>query len=460
MSNRNILFATVLFLVLVLGFILSSPSKSHKINSNQDFTITIPPKESNAPHGGSIHEETNQHVVSLTDEQQLAALADVLSQDHTTIYSNMSNNGRYFKLDFLGVKAYNPNVLPHPNTFMQHPPQYIMIAQATQTNTSAPGFLSEIACSATFVNNGLKCLEPPVVLPIAATVSDKCPKKLEPFNYVVGPHDARVFYGPERPYILYGSPSSHSCMGMWMQELGRVYYWQYLDSLPRTEPFFQPTDLQRPGEYNVLEKNWFPFWDRAGDMYLHYDVAPKRFFAKVNATGGIGPDLAPQAAAHDDACMAQFLPKIANTGYEHLHQSTNSLLITLCDRDDPTCFETEHNTFIMTIFHHKSSYLHDIYEPYVMLFKRTAPFELYAISKKPLWINGREKPSGSAATGFTKSKDQLFYVTSFNWKGFGKKYQGYSNDDLFISFGIEDKRSGAIDVRAGDLVADLGICSP
>ena len=39
------------------------------------------------------------------------------------------------------------------------------------------------------------------------------------------------------------------------------------------------------------------------------------------------------------------------------------------------------------------------------------------------------------------------------------KYHGYLDDVLYIAFGIEDERTGGIDVRARDLLGNLGLCS-
>ena len=35
----------------------------------------------------------------------------------------------------------------------------------------------------------------------------------------IGPHDARVFYGPEAPFTVYGSNSGFTCFGQWIQDI-------------------------------------------------------------------------------------------------------------------------------------------------------------------------------------------------------------------------------------------------
>lgn len=229
--------------------------------------------------------------------------------------------------------------------------------------------------------------------------------------------------------------------------------------------FRRATELRRPPPYGNVEKNWFLFWDKDEQMYAHYDVFPKRVFAKLEWDGSIGEDLALAAKEKDEICMEKYMPKPAKT-LESVHQATNSLSITLCKRTDTTCTPNSSNTFILSIFQHKTYYLmHSLYEPYIMLFKQEAPFEIHAISKKPLWINGRGLPgSGLKVPGLYPEEDQawqqteMFYVTSMSWKQQGQRYHGYVDDVIFLAFGIEDLKTGGIDILAGDLLQDLGIC--
>jgi hypothetical protein len=164
--------------------------------------------------------------------------------------------------------------------------------------------------------------------------------------------------------------------------------------------------------------------------------------------------------------MERFMPPLGSTE-EIIQQATNSLSITLCRRADPNCIPSDTNTFIMTLFQHNSYFQeHGMSEPYVMLFNRSPPFAVHAISTKPLWINGRSrftKQSGSAIwegrEDLPENHSEMFYVTSVSWKGHGQKYHGYIDDLLLLSFGVEDSRPAAIDVHAGDLLQDLGFCA-
>ncbi|KAK8029583.1 hypothetical protein PG993_010874 [Apiospora rasikravindrae] len=400
-----------------------------------------------------------------SNPQGLNAIISVLEEvdpfaTHNEVFSVSTKDKKFFYIKFGAQKAINPNIIPHPlreNT-------WIIVAQKYKGPEDQQTWFTEIVCSATFTEDGtLACDESnkdgtPSTLPIAATSGDKCDGDLAYFGLNVGPHDARVFFGPRAPYALYGSQSAFTCFGQWLQDFRLLFPWG-LD-MSQEHRFRLGTELQRPAvdrpsvqqQYFRVEKNWFLFWDRDDRVYAHYDVAPRRVFAALQENGAAGPDLAPLAQPVDEKCLARHLPKLAPT-LESIHQSTNSLAITLCRRTDLSCEPSANNTFVFTIFQHKSFYdFHGVYEPYVLLFRQRAPFEVYGISTKPVWIHGREQQA-------EPRQSQMFYVVSMSWKARGQKYHGYLDDVLFLAFGIEDENTGGIDVLASDLLRGLGLCS-
>ncbi|KAH0426005.1 hypothetical protein CcaCcLH18_10588 [Colletotrichum camelliae] len=364
---------------------------------------------------------------------------------HHEVFSISTFDKRFFPIHFGDEDAMNPNILPHPtldNT-------YIIVAQRRKTHDDKTAEHFELVCNAVFTMEGLSCVEAPTTLPIAATKSgdDKCPPKLAYIAMNIGPHDARVFHGPKAPFITFGSNSLYSCFGQFMQDFRTLGNWGFQMSLD--QGFSTGTELQRPPPWGTMEKNWFPFWDEDGAVYVHHDVAPKRVFSKLNLDGSVGPDLAPLAPG-DETCLGRYMPKLP-PDLESIHQATNSLSITFCKRMDVNCKPTDDNTFIFTIFQHKTFYhFHSEYEPYVMVFRQKAPFEVFAVSKKPIWIHGREKKETGAS--------DMFYVTSMSWGTKGQRYHGYMDDTLFLAFGIEDKMAGGIDITAEDLLSELGTC--
>ena len=409
----------------------------------QDEAPEIPPTESPLSH---------QEVES----------SDIFD-NHRRLYSLTTSDRSYFLIKFGSHQAINPNIIPHPSL----KDTWVIVAQqwkaASATTNKQSVWFSELVCNAVFENDSLTCLEAPMNLPIAGTLGDNCEGALDYISLNVGPHDARVFYGPKRPYVVYGSNSMFTCFGQWMQDFRPLVDWGFVQLAE--DKFRRATELQRPLPYQAIEKNWFIFWDKNEQMYAHYDIAPTRVFAKLEYDGSVGPDLAPLAALSDTSCMTKYMPTIADE-LESIHQATNSLSITLCNRSDPSCEPNDSNTFIFTIFQHKNFYsFHSVYEPYVMLFRREAPFEIHSISRRSFWINGRQilekspTMSESGAHQITTPSSEMFYITSMNWKNKGQKYSGYLDDVLFVAFGIEDTKTGGIDVFASDLFKDLSLCS-
>ncbi|KAL6249282.1 hypothetical protein RBB50_004345 [Rhinocladiella similis] len=261
---------------------------------------------------------------------------------------------------------------------------------------------------------------------------------------------------------MYGSNSAHTCFGQFLQDFRFLTDW---GNLGIDWGFRAPIDLQRPAPYNAIEKNWFPFWDRQGHIYIHHDIFPQRVFSKLSLDGSGGPDLAALAQPADQTCMERYFPKVGKT-LESIHQATNSLLVTMCNRNDSSCQDNATNTFIMTLFQHKTFYsYHSVYEPYVILFSQDAPFAIHAISKRPLWINGRgtageKRPKYlPLSTSDPWNQTEMMYVTSISWMSSSQTYHGYQDDILFVSFGIEDERSGGIDILARDVLEDIGLCN-
>ncbi|KAK3295406.1 uncharacterized protein B0H64DRAFT_145389 [Chaetomium fimeti] len=367
------------------------------------------------------------------------------NETHYEIYSASSADGRFFDIQF-GRNVFNPNIIPHQkinNT-------WIVVGQLwTDPNSNKPGNeVYEVGCVAQFINGVLMCIDYVHPLPYEPSPGGKCEGEISFYNLNVGPHDARVFFGPQNPLTIYGSNGGHTCFGQFIRDFRKMVDWEY--ELMTNTDFEKGIEIVRPPPFAVLEKNYFVFWDKDNEMHVHYDSYPERGYAKLERDGSTGPELATKTAEHDGKCLQRYLPKLPPKD-ESIHQATNSLKITLCNRADKTCEPHDGNTYILTIIQHKTYYeYHSEYDPYVVLFQQRAPYELYGISKKPLWISGRKHHKGR--------RTDMMYVTSANWKDRGVNYHGYLDDVVFLGFGFEDRNSAGIDVRAGDLLVGLGLC--
>ncbi|KAK4946385.1 hypothetical protein LTR10_014583 [Elasticomyces elasticus] len=446
--------------VPLVGASRKNVAEYHRPN-NQDFPIDVPQAndDQSIETGGSDDDSDS------TDSDGSHHDEFDPGPEYRQVYSLTTPDRKFFPISFVDILAYNPNILPNP--IKQD--QWIIIAQQEMSRIEKT-VLNELTCTAEFVDNALVCTAPPTVLPVQPSVQGICEtEQLNMFNFLHGPRDARMFYGPDAPYIMYGSQSNHGCMGLWVQDARMLipdFQPDYSDS---TQPFYDVTEVGRPPPRHGVEKNFFLFWDGQSEAYAHHELHVERVFARLFMSDGtVGPDLAPQVANEDNLCLARYLPKIEPGAPESIHQATNSLAITLCKRADDECVPTDDNTFVMTIVQHKTYYgYHAVYEPYVVLFQRTAPFALHAISTKPIWIHGRgrltrethavfyeDRPDGEIPQDHT----EMFYVTSMSWKSHDQRYHGFIDDPLFLAFGIEDTRSGAIDILSGDLLQDLGSC--
>ena len=378
--------------------------------------------------------------------------------DYRELFSLTSRNRKFTPIYWAGKGAYNANVIPHPT---KHD-IWIVVAQHEQSGQVITQS-EEFVCNAFFFDDVLVCDGEPAVLPVDPSIQGQCDPDHSVFNMRGGPRDARMFYGPAAPYVMYGSQSQYACLGLWLHDARMLLEPFYLErELPKD--FNSSTELQRPEPWKTFEKNFFVFWDSQGEAYVHTDLVPQRVFSKLGADGSVGEDLAPLAAGRDQRCMAQYMPEIGPE-LESLHQATNSLSVTLCARKDPSCVPDDTNTFIMHIFQHKTYFdYHGQYDPYVILFQRTAPFAVHAISQRPLWIYGRGPLTNETNSviwhgrNVPKGHTEMFYVTSMSWKKHGQKYHGHIDDPLFLNFGIEDTGSGVIDVLGGDLLQDLAFC--
>lgn len=388
---------------------------------------------------------------------------------HRVLKSVSMHDQRFFDIKFGDQDAINPNVIPHPSL----EGVWIVVAQQQRSQVKNTVWFSEVVCNAEFRDGALQCIKPPMILPIPSTPEAHCEGEFFYFGFSIGPHDARLFYGPQFPMVMYGSLSAHTCFGQFLTDFRILYDWgaEFFDAAK----FRQQTEVTRPPPYGFIEKNWFVFWDADGKIYVHHDLTPKRTFAALNDDGTTGPDLAPAVRKSDQKCMAKYIkPKIK--GKETTHQATNSLEITLCKRSDTTCVPSDSNTILFSIFQRKIFYnWHTYYEPYVMAFQRRAPFGLVGLSMKPLWYEGRPRPNmqepvevdasvnvpvepGSLLEYRMRKGHQMLYTTSISWLRPGQKYHGYLDDVLFIGFGIEDNSTAGTDVLAGDLFLDLGLC--
>lgn len=60
--------------------------------------------------------------------------------------------------------------------------------------------------------------------------------------------------------------------------------------------------------------------------------------------------------------------------------------------------------------------------------------------------------------GKPQNQSEMIFTTAMNWKRRGLGEHGFLDDDVLITFGLEDRRAGGIDVTPEDLMQGLGLC--
>jgi hypothetical protein len=480
LPRRMRLVAVVLCISLISALAVTTAIGKHASTVTQRFSRRViqHDEESRPDQNDDIQVATaseSQAVIQLDDWLNSSYTSDVGGYDeddedfdrsnrfdYRELFSLTTKDRKFFPIYFAGDEAYNPNIIPHPTKS----DMWIVVAQHEQSREQIE-VSGELVCVAGFLDDVLVCSEAPTILPIAPSIQGQCPGDLAYMNFRSGPRDARMGYGPDGPVLLYGSQSQYACLGIWIQDVRMLLDAFRLERFAVSKIFTSATEVQRPVPWKGIEKNFFIFWDLQGKAYVHHDLMPERVFAEIDFDGSVKENLAPKSAHEDRACMARYMPTVGPE-QESIHQATNSLSITLCRRADPKCKPDETNTFVMHIFHWKSYYnFHGEYEPFVVLFQQTAPFAVHAISQRPLWIHGRNSLTkdtaslqyeGRPESDIPEGHTEMFYVTSMSWKAHDQKYHGYVDDVLFLAFGIEDTRAGAIDIKAGDLLQDLAHC--
>jgi hypothetical protein len=81
------------------------------------------------------------------------------------VFSASTADKKFFQINFDKQHAINPNVIPHP--FLED--TWIIVSQLHRSSVENTVFFAELVCNAVFKDGALSCMDPPMILPIAAT---------------------------------------------------------------------------------------------------------------------------------------------------------------------------------------------------------------------------------------------------------------------------------------------------
>ncbi|KAK9459521.1 uncharacterized protein V1516DRAFT_697034 [Lipomyces oligophaga] len=287
-------------------------------------------------------------------------------------------NQRNFKSNF-----YNPNLLPYP-AGSKYP--YLGIARVSPKVNGLLHhnlYYCDLEWSSTRVihHTALECAEPAVKIDFGdewGSPPDSCQR--HPFLAMAGGHtDPRVFFSPSgEPLMVVGSNGKHNCLGQYIIDLRALIpnlgKKMGLEDVPIR--FSNLTELLRP-HLGEVEKNWFVMYDSldANKDYLHYDYT-ERSIAPLEQSADTNKEYQTIDSQPSPQLVLDLLQDFGgdSTAANDLHQSSNSLLVTLCDFP---CIPTIHNTVMIEILHLKyKNYFELFYRRYMIVMNATAPFNV------------------------------------------------------------------------------------
>ena len=232
--------------------------------------------------------------------------------------------------------------------------------------------------------------------------------------------------------------SRYACFGLWVTDLRPLY--EPLDKLLSNITAFsfspsspiQPTTPLLPynpsplasypfvteitrtpaSSRHAMEKNWFLFFPTPFESYVHYDIADPsslargRTFAKLLGSGLTTSNLTDRTEISCFLSSSTDASDAAQDGGEW-HQSSNSLRLILCARDDSSCIPGPDNTVLFAIVHRKKYNQLGLpirYERHAMVWSSSPPFSMIGISQHPLLLADEMAPGWSPDQNWDGSK--------------------------------------------------------
>lgn len=415
-----------------------------------------------------------------------------VNRDYKVLLSSRNSLGFYNKIDVrrTGYQIMNPTLLELPRN-NNRSADFLIIARATphigkEINGTKYLLSRQVA---TFANLTYNNLGRPIL-----QAGDKWSKiLLEDFTEAVGPehhckHQPRMdrYIGPEdmklfwtrkgEPLLIFTNQvnDENLCQGQFvvdvraaLPELETALGDDYSQKLPPVR-FHEPTGLRRqapPGQEShpryQREKNWAPAQSPFGDdNELLFMVEPGQLFRWISSDSPVEevvsaesaveapypPNTEPSATWHSQhiTCIHDVMLTDSN-----VHQSTPMLSLTLCGRG--ICEPDEQNTVMLGIvqrLHDRPSSPFTWYDRRIAVYSAAAPYNMLSVSKRFTYhgeVDGKYIWTGS-----------MVYFT--NGTQFPPRNHGYLDDDIWLSFGIEDLAAGWIDIKASDLIADHYLC--
>ena len=247
-----------------------------------------------------------------------------------------------------------------------------------------------------------------------------------------------------------------------------------------------------------IEKNWFLFYPRSGAAFVHYDIsAPQhpergRTFARLLGGGLTTLNLTDPSEA---PCLGELGDEEPDPAKRNgrWHQATNSLRLVLCERGQEGCVPGNHNTVFFAMVHRKHANHLDLplrYERYVAVWSGVHPYSMIGVSERPLlfrnetasgwtmWENWDDEKENRRVVEEVRERGGVDASDPFGGKGYWAYFtysvslswawregieveglnEGYMDEEVVVSVGVDDHGQGVARVKAGDLIGCLRAC--
>ncbi|KAK9371052.1 hypothetical protein V1509DRAFT_615637 [Lipomyces kononenkoae] len=172
------------------------------------------------------------------------------------------------------VYRYNPSILPLPQN-APHP--YIGFGAQSKGNTFEL-YACYLARGQKRVSKrlGLQCATEPELIEIPTVESGECTEHYF-FGLRKGPQTPRVFFAPDgTPILTYSGNSESDCIGVWMVD-ARVAYPPLMEWFPNPPlQYLEPVELRRPGKKLEMEQNW-TFMFEHNKTFIQQDLSPRTY---------------------------------------------------------------------------------------------------------------------------------------------------------------------------------------
>jgi hypothetical protein len=237
----------------------------------------------------------------------------------------------------------------------------------------------------------------------------ECSMYLVDYHNVQGPEDGRLFWSSiGEPLMIYNSPSpinSDLCRILYLIDLRVVYpvLGEILSAANELAPirFTESVPLLFPGQEGI-HKNWAPFTDATGDIFIHVSLHPQTIY-KLNISHPPHnfPTFSSPAAdlvtlepvslqnAEEENCVTRALKDI---GDSKIHQSSSFIEVIRCTSADVRSRSCDphdpKNRLYIGVFHlvDKSNWP-PYYEARVVTLNSSWPFNYVSISKPLIYSN-------------------------------------------------------------------------